>query len=209
MTEALERQEQSKRRRKAVVGWGAVIGIGALLTTAAFTDVEWGSLGSGIGNADSRYNLQIKDVANDTWQDNTAETTAEIITLADAENMFPGSGPVSGTVEVWNDSTFVSTLNLALVDDTTTPSDVDFLAALRFTVTQDGSAVGGTYTYAELASGITLANLAQDDGTADSGPDQTALVITVELPDQGSAAANNALQGQAAQVLVKVDGESV
>lgn len=73
-------------------------------------------------------------------------------------------------------------------------------AALRYTITLNGVAIATNVTQAAVSA----LNL----GTFVHGADAV-LGVSISLPDQGSAEANNALQGQVSYVQAHFDATSV
>lgn len=212
--------DDRSRRRKALVAWGSLAGVAALLTTAAFTDVARLNLGSGgLGGSDATYNIQVG--ATDAegafipgWQE--ADDAAGVpIALTGAESMFPGSTPISIEIPVRNDSpTFASSLALGLnqlADDAGAGrvTDADYLSSLRFDVqmpatSRDAAAVTETgLTFAE-ADALVLNELAADE--------ESTVTLTIALLSQsesGAAHTDNSLAGKGAFLQAQLDGASL
>lgn len=212
--------DDRSRRRKALVAWGSLAGVAALLTTAAFTDVARLNLGSGgLGGADTTYNLQVGATdANGAfvagWQE--ADDVAGVpIAISGADAMFPGSAPISIEIPVRNDSpSFASSLKLSLAQlpddlDTDRVTDANYLSSLRFDVEAPGTSrgpapvLGEDLTFAELAS-MTLNELAPDE--------ETTVTLTISLlsqADSGAAHTDNSLAGKGAFLQAQLDGTSL
>lgn len=215
-----EQTTDRRRRRKGLVAWGALAGVAALLTTAAFTDVARLNIGgNGIGGADSTYNIQVGATDADGrfvagWQE--ADGPAGVpIALDGAESLFPGSSPVEVTIPVRNDSThFDSSLALTLVQladdvDTGRVTDADYLSSLRFSVAMAGTSLDAA---ALSASDLTFAEvqaLALNDLAAE---EESAVTLTVRLLTQvesGASFDDNTLAGKGAYVQAVLDGASI
>ena len=207
--------DDRSRRRKALVAWGALAGVAALATTAAFTDVARLQIGSnGLGGADSSYNIQVG--ATDAqgqfipgWQE--ASGTAVPIALDGAESLFPGSGPISVDIPVRNDSpTYPSTLALELADlPGGGATDADYLSSLRFDVhmpatSREAEQVSATrLTFGEL-SHLVLNQLAPGE--------ESTVKLSVSLLTQaesGAAFDDNSLSGKGAYLQASLNGSSI
>jgi hypothetical protein len=213
--------DDRSRRREALVAWGALAGVAALLTTAAFTDVARLNLGSGgIGGSDSTYNIQVGGTDGDgtfvagTWQE--ADDAAGVpIAISGAESVFPGSTPISVEIPVRNDSTaFASSLSLTLsqlADDAGAGrvTDANYLSSLRFDVAMPGTSRDATpvaesgLTFAQ-ASAVVLNELAAEE--------ESTVTLTIALLSQsesGAAFGDNTLSGKGAFLQATFDGTSV
>ncbi len=212
--------DDRSRRRKALVAWGSLAGVAALLTTAAFTDVARLNLGSGgIGGSDASYNIQVG--ATDAtgqfvpgWQE--ADDVAGVpIALTGAEALFPGSAPISIEIPVRNDSaTFASSLSIGLTqlaDDVAAGrvTDASYLSSLRFGIEAAGTSRGPVpvvsdgLTFDQMAS-LTLNELAPGE--------ETTVTLTVTLLSQaesGAAHTDNSLSGKGAFLQARLDGTSL
>ena len=215
-----EQTTDRRRRRKGLVAWGALAGVAALLTTAAFTDVARLNIGAnGIGGADSTYNIQVGATDADGrfvagWQE--ADGPAGVpIALDGAESLFPGSSPVEVTIPVRNDSAhFDSSLALTLVrlaDDAGEGrvTDDDYLASVRFSVHMPGTSLDAA---AVSASDLTFAEV-QALALNDLGAQESSTVrLTVRLlsqADSGASYDDNSLAGKGAYVQAVLDGTSI
>jgi hypothetical protein len=209
-----------KRRRKGLVAWGALAGVAALITTAAFTDNAFLNLGgaNGIGGADSTYNIQVG--ATDAegrfvegWQE-ADDPIGVPVFLEGAQSLFPGSEAIGIDIPVRNDSAhFTSSLAISLAQiaddvDAGKVTDADYLASLRFDVsmpaTQLGAAVSHTdLTFAEV-SALALNDLAAEE--------ETTVSLGIRLLSQsesGAAWEDNTLSGKGAFLQAVLDGSSV
>lgn len=215
-----EQTTDRRRRRKGLVAWGALAGVAALLTTAAFTDVARLNIGAnGIGGADSTYNIQVGATDADGrfvagWQE--ADGPAGVpIALDGAESLFPGSSPIAVTIPVRNDSThFGSSLALTLVqladdEDEGRVTDADYLSSVRFSVDMPATSLDTT---AVSASDLTFAEVravALNDLAAE---EESTVRLTVRLLSQSESLAafdDNSLAGKGAYVQAVLDGSSI
>lgn len=210
--------EDRKRRRKAIIAWGALAGIAALITTAAFTDQAFLNLGSnGIGGSDSTYSIQVgatdaDGVFVDGWQE--ADDPAGVpIRLDGAEAVFPGSDPVRVVIPVRNASPhFDSSLAVSLARLTDTAENVtdpDYLTSLRFSVAQPATTLSTTpvatsdLTFDEVQA-LALNNLANGE--------ESTVTLEVRLLSQsesGAAWDDNSLAGKGAYLQAVLDGSSI
>ena len=219
-----EQTTDRRRRRKGLVAWGALAGVAALLTTAAFTDVARLNIGAnGIGGADSTYNIQVGATDADGrfipgWQE--ADGPAGVpIALDGAESLFPGSSPVEVAIPVRNDSAnFDSSLALTLVqladveateDEPGRVTDADYLSSLRFSVAMPATSLD---TAAVAASDLTFAQLqalALNDLAADEESTVTLSVRLLTQEESGASFDDNSLAGKGAYVQAVLDGASI
>ncbi len=196
-------------RKRAILAGGTALVAAGLVTAAAFTDVANLNLGtgtddSGIGG-DTRFNIQVVGTDADglpvagTWQEaDTAEGVS--IAVPGADLITPGD-TVSVSIPFRNESPVLSAdLAFSLQDRPGSTSDAGIAAALRYTVTLDGTA---------LATNVTQAAVDALDLDVYATGESGVLDVAITLPDQGSAAANNALQGQVSYVQAHFDATSV
>jgi hypothetical protein len=209
-----------KRRRKGLVAWGALAGVAALITTAAFTDNAFLNLGgaNGIGGADSTYNIQVG--ATDAegrfvegWQE-ADDPIGVPVFLEGAQSLFPGSDAIGIDIPVRNDSAhFTSSLAISLAQiaddvDAGKVTDANYLASLRFDVTMPATELGAAVshtdlTYAEV-SALALNDLAAEE--------ETTVSLSIRLlsqADSGAAWEDNTLSGKGAFLQAVLDGSSV
>ncbi|MCA4134030.1 hypothetical protein [Arthrobacter sp. M4] len=199
----------SSGRKRALLTGGSLLGVTALLTAAAFTDFANLNLGngttdSGVGG-NNRFNIQVvgTDTAGlpvaGTWQE--ANTAAGVnIKVPGADLITPGD-TVSVEIPFRNESPALSAaINFSLQDRAGFTSSPALSSALRYTVTLDGAAIATNVPQ----SGVSALNL----GTFVAGKEGK-LGVSITLPDQGSASANNALQGQISYVQAHFDATSV
>jgi len=220
------RQKGRRRQFVGLVSLGTLAALGAVaVTMAAFTDSEYAGLNeNGGGIAAASWNIQVAG-DNGAWldttspltpgvADNLATDTATPAVVAGtsvgevaANNMIPGDATTYQTFE-FTIRNAPSSTQTAVIDDfkllTDTnagTTDAALLSALQFSVS-DGTDTVTAQDYSDLAAGVTLSapHLAPGDV-------QTYTVV-VSLPDQGSATANAALQGQAAFLTADVDATS-
>lgn len=196
------------RRRAILAGGTALVAVG-LVTAAAFTDVANLNLGngsddSGIGG-DTRFNIQVVGTDADgipvpgTWQEADAEEGVNIV-VPGADLITPGD-TVSVSIPFRNESPALSAeIGFSLQDRPGSTSDAGIAAALRYTVSLDGTA---------LVTNATQAAVDALDLDVYATGEQGVLDLAITLPDQGSVAANNALQGQVSYVQAHFDAASV
>ncbi|MDR1791370.1 MAG: hypothetical protein LBR20_06930 [Propionibacteriaceae bacterium] len=211
---------QSKNRRKALTAWGALVGLVALLTTAAFTDAIYLNFGTGTddtgigggGDGTKSYNLQVGATNTDgtfkndnTWQE-ADDPKGVPIKLAGAEALFPGSPAATVEIPVKNASKAMgSTLAIKLVNHDPSKTDVNYLNALRFTISMPATVSGSNpvlaqdKTFNELSSGLALNDMKAETVSK--------ITVTVTLPSQGQPA-DDALNGKAAFVQAVLSGNS-
>jgi hypothetical protein len=212
--------EDRNRRRKAFVAWGALAGVAALATAAAFTDVARLNLGSeGIGGSDSTYNLQVgaTDAAGEFiagWQE--ADAPAGVpIAISGADAVFPGSDAISVTIPVRNDSpTYDSSLKITLeqlADDAANGrvTDANYLSSLRFDVAMPATDADATSV---LEEDLTFAQVAALELNTLDADEESSVTLSIRLLDQeqsGAAYDDNSLSGKGAFLQARLDGASV
>lgn len=196
-------------RKRLVIALGTVLGAAALITAAAFTDFANLNFGNGTDDGgvggNNRFNIQVigTDSAGNpipgSWQEaNTAQGVN--LNVPGADTITPGE-TVSVEIPFRNESPVLgAAVSFGLQDRPGATSDPEIAAALRYTVELDGVAIATSATQAAVD--------ALDLGQYDAG-DQAVLKVTIALPDQGSAAANNALQGKVSYVQAHFDASSV
>lgn len=191
--------------KKVVLAWGTLVGVGALATTAAFTDQAFLNLGTdGLGGEDTTYNIQVGATDADgafvpgEWQEADVPVGVDIA-IDGASTIFPGSAPITVDIPVRNDSPlFGSTLALQLNDVGGAETDAAFRDALLFDVADAGGASATDLTFATLSTtGFPLSPLAVDE--------ETTVTLTISLP---SGDDDNALQGLGALLQAQFDGSS-
>ncbi|MFC4244163.1 hypothetical protein ACFOYW_12335 [Gryllotalpicola reticulitermitis] len=225
-TPVIVKPKLRKRRLAGLLFFGVLAAVGiAAVTTAAFTDSEYAgfnSTGGGLGAA--TWNIQ---VAGDSgaWLDTTSpltpgtadnlatDTAAPAVVAGSsvgnvaANNLIPGDATTNQTFTFTvrnapnsTQSAVIDDFKLVL-DTNAGTSDTALLSALQFSVS-DGSATVTQQSYTDLAAGVDLSKPHLAPGDVQS------YTVVVSLPDQGSATANAALQGQAAFLTAEVDGAS-
>ncbi|MGW6006401.1 hypothetical protein ACWFNS_13660 [Oerskovia enterophila] len=204
----------SSTRKKTLYSIGALVGIGALATTAAFTDfanlnLGNGTDGSGIGAGS--FNIQVVGTDVDgvpvpgTWQE--ADTAEGVdIAVPGADTITPGD-TISVELPYRNASEKLGAdLKLWMNEVPGKTSDPAYLAALRFSVeAADGSALVSDLTFDEfneLSESAALTPSALAPGADD------VLTLSITLLDQG-AEANAAINGGVAHVQAHFDAASV
>jgi hypothetical protein len=217
------RKSDKRRRLAAIIAVGslataAVVGV----TMASFADHEYAGLNDTAqqgGYAAASWNLQIS-ADGTTWADTTspdtpgqadnlaADTGVPINLAIDGANqLIPGdaTSDVTTTFRVRNDPTSSENAQLTtfklMTDASAGTTDQALLDALRFTVT-DGTNTVTAQTYDQLAAGVALSTPVLAPGAV------VTYTVTVDLPDQGGAAQDAALQGLHAYLVAGVDGDS-
>ncbi|MGO4431734.1 hypothetical protein AB4Y88_00090 [Paenarthrobacter sp. RAF9] len=205
----MNNNEASTGRKRTFIAAGALLGVGALVTAAAFTDfgnlnIGNGTDDSGIGG-DNRFNIQV--VGTDAAGNPVAGTWQEANTAAGVNINVPGSGTltpgdtISVDIPFRNESPVLGAdMSFSLQDRPGYTSGANIASALRYTVTLNGTALVTNVPQTTVA--------ALDLGNYASGA-QGDLGLSISFPDQGSEAANNALQGQVSYVQAHFDGSSV
>lgn len=195
--------------KRLVIAGGSLLAVAGLVTAAAFTDFANLNLGNGTDDSgvggNNRFNIQVvgTDAAGNpvpgTWQEaNTAEGVN--VNVPGASTITPGD-TVSVDVPFRNESPELSAdINFSLQDRPGRTSDPEIVSALRYTVALNGTA---------LATNVTQAQVDDLDLGLYTTGQQGTLKITIALPDQGSEAANNALQSKVSYVQAHFDATSV
>lgn len=195
-------------RKRTFLAGGALLGVTALLTAASFTDfanLNIGNAGDSGFGGNNRFNIQVVGTDSsgfpvaDTWQE--ANTAAGVnIKIPGADLITPGD-TVSVNIPFRNESPELSaSISFSLKDRAGYASSPALDAALRYTITLDGGAIVTNVP----KSSVDALNL----GTYAKGA-KGVLGVSVTLPDQGSAAANNAMQGLISYVQAHFDATSV
>ncbi|MDR1710515.1 MAG: hypothetical protein LBR58_01425 [Propionibacteriaceae bacterium] len=209
------------KRRRAIIAFGSLLGVGALLTTAAFTDVAYLNLNgnSAFGGGGTSYNIQVvktdpttgAQIANQ-WQE--ADDPAGVpLKIDGSDTLFPGSADISVDIPVRNASPKLKsglTLSLAQLPDVpgTRETDPNFRSSLRFDVsmpaTHGSAATNHTNkTFAEV-NALALGNL-------DAG-EVSKVTLKIRLLDQATSGApytDDSLQGKAAYLQAVFNGTSI
>lgn len=213
--------EDRSRRRKSLVAWGALAGVAALITTAAFTDVARLNLGdNGIGGADTTYNIQVGATdANGLfipgeWQE--ADGPAGVpIAISGAESIYPGSDPISVTIPVRNESpTYASSLSLSLSQladdiDSDIVTDPDYLSSLRFSVSMPGTTGSGEDFHTESLTFVEAEGLVLNELAAGEESGVTISIVLLPQGESGAPFDDNSLAGKGAFLQATLDGSSL
>ncbi|MDQ1205226.1 hypothetical protein [Microbacterium sp. SORGH_AS_0862] len=199
----------SRGTKRLVIAGGSLLAVAGLVTAAAFTDFANLNLGngtddSGIGG-DNRFNIQVVGTDGDgvpvpgTWQE--ADTVEGVnIAVAGADTITPGD-TISVDIPFRNESPKLSAdIGFSLQDRPGYVSDPEIADALRYTIALDGTTVLSAATQDAVAD--------LDLGTYVTGAQGT-LSVSISLPDQGSEAANNALQSKVSYVQAHFAATSV
>lgn len=198
-----------KGKKRMAFGAGSLLLVGGLITAAAFTDFANLNLGngtddSGIGG-NNRFNIQVvgtDDAGNPvpgTWQEaNTAEGVN--VNVPGADTITPGDS-VSVDIPFRNESPVLTAdIAFSLQDRPGYTSDEAIADALRYTVELNGT---------DLVTNVPQSGVDNLDLDQYLAGESGTLSITIALPDQGSATANNALQQQVSYVQAHFDATSV
>lgn len=199
----------SRGTKRLVVAGGSLLAIAGLVTAAAFTDFANLNLGdgtadSGIGG-DNRFNIQVVGTnasgvpVAGTWQE--ANTAAGVnIAVPGADTITPGD-TISVDIPFRNESPKLSAdIDFSLQDRPGYVSDPEIADALRYTIALDGTAIISDATQDQVAD--------LDLGVYTTGSQGT-LRVSIALPDQGTEAANNALQSKVSYVQAHFAATSV
>jgi predicted ribosomally synthesized peptide with SipW-like signal peptide len=217
------RPSNKRRRLAALIAVGSLATAGIIgVTMASFTDSEFAGLNDSAsqgGYGTSLWNLQIS-ADGTSWSDTTnpntpgqadnlaADTGVPInLTIDGAENLVPGdaASDVTTTFKVRNQDTSTQNAQITdfkLITDPANASDASLLSALRFTVTTDAGGSVTAQTYDQLAAGVALNAPVLAPGAV------VTYTVTVDLPDQGGATQDAALQGLHVYLIADVDGDS-
>ena len=225
MNETLQTAETSTARltgkKRLIIAGGALIGVGALATVAAFTDFGLLNLGGagGFGGPDNAYNIQVSagqentvaDVAN--WIEANPDAV-DVVPIDGADALVPGGSPVDVNIPVLNASTsFGSTLEVAIED--TTPVDDDtaqearnssYANLVRISIAQVADASTAPTSWVIEDATISEANTALNDLAAEAG---IVTVVRVELAEGATQADTNAANGGMVNLQARFDGTSV
>lgn len=183
-------------RKRAVLVFASLFALGAMLTTAGFTDAEFAEGAVSTGT----YDLQIGASETGPWQD-TLPMAPLTVTGGSGGQLLPGASSAT-TVWVKNNGTYWSDLNIRVVR---TSGDAALAAALVYTIqVNDGPVV--TVPWSDLnnlpgtAGGYAVPNV--------FGPDQRLkITITATLP--ADVAGSDALEGKSVGLTAVFLGESV
>ncbi|QRY39610.1 hypothetical protein JVX92_08590 [Microbacterium hominis] len=196
-------------RKRLLIAGGALLGDAGLVTAATFTDFANlnpgnGTDDSGIGG-DNRFNIQV--VGTDADGNPVAGTWQEANTEAGVTINVPGSQPitpgdtVSVAIPFRNESPALSAdISFSLQDRPRYTSDPAMVAALRYMITLDST---------DIVTDAMQATVDDLDFGTDLTGEQGTLEVATTLPDQGSVADNNALQGQVSYAQAPFDAISV
>lgn len=220
-------KSDKRRRLAAIIAVGSLAAAGVIGgTMAAFVDHEYAGLNNTAdqgGYAAAKWNLQIRADDDATWVDTTAPDTKGVadnlatdtgvpinLAIDGANNLIPGDQGTDAktTFQVRNEDTSTQNAQITdfklMVDPTAGTTDAALQSALRFDVTRDGQVVATDATYDQLADGI---GLGVDQPILAPGAIVT-YTVTVDLPEQGGAVQDAALQGMHAYLVADVDGTS-
>lgn len=212
----MDEKQKKNGRKRAVIAAGTLLVAGALITSAAFTDfaninLNGGTPGGGIGpGQDDAFALLVAkpdaqgnplvdgsgNVADTDWI--RANTAAGVdYRLAGIDQLAPGSGTASVAIPMKNNSKGSMLTKISI--ENKGASDPTLLSALRFTISQNGTALVTNVPIAGAQS-LNLATLA--------GKGTGKVTVQVSIADQGSQTANNLLADKSAYVTAHIDAAS-
>ncbi|MEJ6490024.1 hypothetical protein PQI23_09840 [Leucobacter sp. USCH14] len=215
------RTTRSTGKKRLIIAGGALIGVGALATVAAFTDFGLLNLGGdgGFGGPDNAYNIQVSAGQEDTvagvanWIEANPEAV-DVVPIEGADALVPGGAPVDVNIPVLNASpTFGSTLEVAIED--TTPADADttqearntsYASLVRISIAQVADASTAPTTWVIEDATISEANTALNDLDAEAG---IVTVVRVGLAEGATQEETNAANGGMVNLQARFDGTSV
>lgn len=217
-------------RKRAIITGGVLLGAGALVTAAAFTDFALLDLNGdgGFGGVENAYNIQVStgqentvpDVS--TWVEANPNSEA-VAPIEGADALIPGGAPIYVNLPVLNDSaSMASSLDLVLHNVTATVETpegaaIDIAAAneayaklIRFQVAQvdDASTVPTDWV---TPTGLAFDTNGAVPSVALSDLDPSAgsiIVVKVWLEEGQTQAETNLANGGTVQVQARFDGES-
>lgn len=224
-TTATPRDDDRRGRKRAFLALGALLGVGALATSAYFTDSALLDLngGGGFGSTDNKYNIQVSTGMENTVSDvktwvEAFPDSAAIADIPGASNLLPG-GSVVVKIPVLNDSkNWKSTLKLSLKNTTPAASTPDQVArnaaymkllSVDVAETADASTAPTTWTTtgltipAETGSSSTAVDLSTLNPKAG-----TVLYVKLALKEGTTQAATDAANGGAVAIQAVIDGTS-
>ncbi|WGD37922.1 hypothetical protein [Lysinibacter sp. HNR] len=211
--------QHRKGRKRAVIALGSLVGVAILVTSAVFTDFANLNLGaSGIGTDGFNFQVVGTDpvtgaIIPDTWQEANTPGGAPIA-IAGANSIFPGGPSISVDIPIRNDSTNInSAVTLGLIQLADTPTDVtsaNYLASLRFQVTQPATSLNGSpidsgvQSFSNFRTPLTLNRLGAGE--------ESSVRVTITLltqADSGSTHTDNSLNGLRAFLQANFNATSI
>jgi hypothetical protein len=217
-TYAPDPDDRRRGRRRLLIGAGSLLGIGALITAAAFTDFAFLDFGAkGFGGDRNAYNIQVSNGQEATvssvsqWIE--ANPQAAPLDIAGADALSPGGKPLTVNIPVRNDSERLgSSLSLTLENTTESPSTADtaYARLLRFdyAAVPDATSEPSRWTPVPSASfAAPGATSTVDLGDLDSGEGRI-VVLRVSLANGADQATTNAANGGHTAVRARIDGSS-
>lgn len=219
---------QKSGRKRAIIAGGALLGVAALVTTAAFTDFARLNLGGdgGFGGAENNYNLVVSSgqeatvaaVPAEGWIEANPDA-ANVAPIVGAEALIPGGKSILVNLPVKNDSKSINS-SLSLILENTTAENLDpiqaakdaaYASLMTFEVAQVADATTAPtewITTTPLAFGtegsttvLKLNNLAAQAGDI--------VVVKVTLKDGATPAETNAANGGGVKVEARFDSSSI
>ncbi|MBH0118341.1 hypothetical protein I0Q12_01825 [Rhodococcus sp. CX] len=204
-------QTQKRRKVRAILASGLVLGVGAAVTLAAWNDSVWGS--SIFGTGDSQWNLQGYTEAAGDWDDFAIEGEAAAMTFVpDNEALVPGV-PVYSVFGLHEEfGNLGATIGLSkgnVTGSTALAGQITVTATLVDGATTASPATcDGTTTGTQLFSGLLSSALASGTSAITLAPEGYAWVcFKAEL--SSGIAGDLTLQNQTATATWVFNGQSV
>ncbi|HEY0187617.1 MAG TPA: hypothetical protein VGC67_09035 [Cellulomonas sp.] len=216
-------------RTRLVLSIGAVVGVGALVTAASFTDfanLNLGNGGDGSGIGAGTFNIQVVGTDADgvavpgTWQEANLPEGVDVA-IPGADTITPGE-TISVTLPYRNASASLGAdIDLWLNEVPGQTSSPEYLAALRFTILDgSGSTLADAVSFDELNAGTDTEKISLTDGLAGAAlvaGAQDSITVQVSLLDYDADDAtgnadgltNDVLNGGVAYVQLHWDAVSV
>lgn len=209
-----EIQTKTKGRKRVIIAAGALLGIAALATSAAFNDyanLNMGANGIGNGAGEPAFNIEVVKTDPATgvqspgeWQD--AKTAAGVPLFIQGSNAIAPGDTISVDIPFRNASAELSAQVTLEIQDIVggQVSDALMKQNLLYTVTYDGTALVTEKTQAEIAALTDKMSL----GLLEAGEEAT-VKIQIKLKDRGTVVLNNELMDKQAFPQAHFDADSV
>lgn len=203
-------QAQKRRKVRAILASGLVLGVGAAVTLAAWNDSVWGS--SIFGTGDSQWNLQGYTPAEAGWNDFATEGDAATMTFVpDNDALVPGVPAYSafGIHEEFGNLGASVSLEKGTVTGSTPLADAVTVTATLVSgaATDTAPACNASTVGTPLFSGTLSSAMASASPFTIPAGGYAWVCFEAELSD--AAAGDLALQDQSATATWVFDGQSV
>ncbi|WGD37213.1 hypothetical protein [Lysinibacter sp. HNR] len=220
--------ETKKRtgRKRTVIAAGALLGVAALATTAAFTDQAFLNLGgsNGFGGIENSYSIAVSQNQEttvdsvETWIRPGTTATAADIDVSGSDALSPGGDPLYVNIPVLNQSvSFRSTLALQFTDQTADAEDqaqadrdAAYAGLFRVDIAQVDSA--STAPTEWVATGLSLDDSGAISSTALGNLEPEAgkvIVLRIYLANGATQALTNAANGGGVKLQAHFTGTSM